>query len=278
MPADTRGTRRARAVVVLLPCLLFVLPLVFMVTGSLRSLGQPPPRTPELVPSPVAVDNYAKAFELVDLAHQLRNSLIVVAIAVPLTVLVASLAGYAMTTMSRRAGGVLVAMSFVTLMVPATALIVSRLALFRAVGATDTFIPLVAPALQGTSPFYVLLFYWSLRRIPTELYEAAALEGASPFSTWWRVAMPLVRPITVAVGVLALVVTWSNFLDPLIYLSDPDRFTVPLGLKQLSQVNRADYPLFLAGAVAATAPVIAVFIYVQRYFLGEFRRAGWLGR
>jgi multiple sugar transport system permease protein len=278
MPAETRGRRRARALLVLALSIAFVLPLVFLVTGSLRPLGQAPPRTPELVPSPIATDNYGKAFDLVDLPHQMRNSLLVAAIAVPLTVLVASLAGFAMARLSRRVGGLLVAISFVALMVPATALIVSRLALFRAIGATDTFVPLVAPALMGTSPFYVLLFYWSFRRIPVELYEAAELEGASPFATWWRVAVPLVRPITIAVAVLTFVVTWSNFLDPLIYLADPDRFTVPLGLKQLSQVDRVDYPLFLAGAVAATAPVIVAFVYVQRYFLGEFRRAGWYGR
>jgi multiple sugar transport system permease protein len=278
MPAQTRGTRRARALLVLLLSVVFVLPLVFMVAGSLRTLGQAPPHTPELVPSPIATDNYTKAFDLVDLPHQMRNSLLVAAVAVPITVVVASLAGFAMARMSRRAGGLLVAVSFMALMVPTTALIVSRLALFRAIGATDTFVPLVAPALMGTSPFYVLLFFWSFRRIPVELYEAAELEGASPFTTWWRVALPLVRPITVAVAVLTFVVTWSNFLDPLIYLTDPDRFTVPLGLKQLAQVDRVDYPLFLAGAVAATAPVVAAFVFVQRFFLGEFRRTGWLGR
>jgi len=278
MAAEKRSARRRRAAFVSLLCLVFVLPLVFMLTGSLRSLGQAPPRTPELVPSPLAFDNYGEAFDLVDIPHQIRNSVVVTAVAVPLTLLVASTAGFAMARMSRRVGGALVAMSFVALMVPTTALIVSRLALFRGVGATDTIVPLVAPALMGTSPFYVLLFYWSFRRIPIEIYEAAELEGAGPLTTWWRVAMPLVRPITAAVGVLAAVVTWSNFLDPLVYLSDPDRFTVPLGLKQLSQLDRVNYPLFLAGAVAATAPVIAAFIYVQRYFLGEFRRAGWLGR
>lgn len=257
---------------------LFVLPLLIMVTGSLRPLGQAAPRTPELVPTQPALGNYGQAFDLVDIPHQIRNSLIVVVLAVPLTLLVASLAGFAMARLPRRIASALVVASFVALMVPTTALIVSRLAMFRAIGATDTFVPLVAPSLMGTSPFYVLLFYWSFRRIPVELYEAAELEGAGPLAMWWRVGLPLVKPITVAVGVLAFVVTWSNFLDPLVYLSDPDRFTVPLGLQQLAQLDRINYPLFLAGAVAATIPVVLAFLVVQRQFLGEHRGTGFLGR
>jgi multiple sugar transport system permease protein len=265
-----------------LPALLvatgFVLPLGFMVSGSLRQAGQPPPRTPELVPDPVALDNYRRAFELVDIPRYTLNSLLVVAAAVPLTGLFASWAGFAMTRLSRRAAGMLVALSLVTLMVPLTALLVSRFAIFRILRLTDTYVPLIAPSLLGTTPFYVLLFYWSLRRLPAELFEACRLEGMGPVTTWRKVAMPLLRPVTVAVAVLTFVFTWSNFLDPLIYLFDERKFTLPLGLRSLATLDRSNYPLFLAGAVAATAPVIGAFLYVQRFFLQEFRGSGWLGR
>jgi multiple sugar transport system permease protein len=200
----------------------------------------------------------------------------VVAAAVPLTVLFASWAGFAMTRLSRRATGMLVALTLVTLMVPLTALLVSRFAIYRILRLTDTHVPLIAPSLLGTTPFYVLLFYGSFRRLPAELFEACRLEGMGPVATWRRVAMPLVRPVTVAV--LAFVFTWSNFLDPLIYLFDERKFTVPLGLRLLATLDRSNYPLFLAGAVAATAPVIGAFLYVQRFFLQEFRGSGWLGR
>ena len=256
----------------------FVVPLVFMVTGSLRKAGLPPPRTPELLPSPLAVDNYQRAFELVEIPRYTLNSLIVVAFAVPLTVLCASWAGFALSQISRRAAGALVAVSLVVLMVPVTALLVSRFALFRTLRLTDTYVPLIAPSLMGTSPFYVLLFYWSFRRLPEELFEACRLEGMTAGAVWRRVAMPLVRPVTVAVAVLAFVFTWSNFLDPLIYLFDQRKFTVPLGLRSLAQLGRQDHPLLMAGAVTATAPVIGAFLYVQRYFLQEYRGSGWLSR
>jgi multiple sugar transport system permease protein len=256
----------------------FLAPLVFMVSGSLRRAGLPPPRTPELVPSEVSVDNYRRAFELVDLARYTLNSALVVAIAVPLTLLVASWAGFAMARLPRKAGAWLVALSLVSLMIPITALLVPRFALFSWLGLTDTYVPLVAPALIGTSPFYVLLFYWGFRRIPPEIFEAARLEGISPFTVWRRIAMPLVRPVTVAVAVLAAVFTWSNFLDPLIYLFDESTFTLPLGLKSLAQLDRQDFPLLLAGAVTATIPVVAAFLYVQRFFLQEEGTRGWARR
>ena len=88
--------------------------------------------------------------------------------------------------------------------------------------------------------------------------------------------MPLVRPVTVAVGVLAFVFTWSNFLDPLIFLFDQEKFTLPLGLKALAQLDPQNFPLLLAGAVTATLPVIGAFLYVQRFFLQEHRGVGWL--
>ncbi len=86
--------------------------------------------------------------------------------------------------------------------------------------------------------------------------------------------MPLARPVTVAVAVLAFSFTWSNFLDPLIYLSDERLYTLPLGLRALSQVDPSNIPLLLAGATAATAPVVLAFLYVQRFFLRAHR--GWL--
>jgi multiple sugar transport system permease protein len=255
-----------------------VTPIVYMVTGSLRKAGLPPPRTPELLPSPLAFDNYSRAYDLVNIPRQVLNSTIVVVAAVPLTVLFASWAGFVMARLSRRAGGILVGISLVALMVPITALLVSRFAMFRTAQLTDTYVPLIAPSLMGTSPFYVLLFYWSFRRVPPELFEACRLEGLSTLRTWGRVAMPLVRPATVAVGVLAFVFTWSNFLDPLIYLYDPNKYTLPLGLRSLATLGRQDFPLLLAGAVTATAPVVVAFLYAQRYFLRDFRGAGWLGR
>lgn len=257
---------------------IFLLPLWFMVSGSLRDPGTAPPRSPELIPRPLSARSYDRAFDLVDLARHTVNSLIVAALTVPLAVLVGSWAGFALLLVAGRARTFLIGLSFAALMVPATALLVPRFALFRWLGLTDTWVPLVAPALLGLSPFYVLLFYWSFRRLPHELLEAARLEGMQPFAMWRRIAMPLVRPVTIAIALLAFIASWGNFLDPLIYLFDPDLYTLPLGLRSLEVLDRTNYPVLLAGAVVATAPVVLAFAVAQRFFLHEDRGAGWLGR
>ena len=149
--------------------------------------------------------------------------------------------------------------SVVALMVPVTALLVPRFVLYRLLGLTDTLVPLVLPALLATSPFYVLVYYLAFRAVPGDLFDAARLADLSPLRTWWQVAMPLVKPVTAAVAALVFVLTWSNFIEPLVYVYDRDLFTVPLALRSLSTLDRSDYPVFLAGAVLASIPAFVLF-------------------
>jgi len=254
------------------------LPSAFLIAGSLRQPGLPPPLTPELVPDPVVFGNYERAADLVGLGRAALNSFLVAALTAPLSVLVASWAGFALVLIRAGVRTAILAASLLALMVPLTALLVPRFALYRSVGLVNTFVPLVAPALVATSPIYVLVFFVAFRRLPPELYDACRLEAASPFQIWRRIGMPLVRPVAVAIGLLAFVLSWGNFLDPLVYLHDRELFTLPLALRSLAQLDPTNYPLLLAGSVIATAPVIAVFLVAQRYFLHEHRGAGWLGR
>jgi len=257
---------------------LFALPLLLMVSGSLRPVGTAAPPTPDLLPSPASVDSYRVAVELGGLGRAALVSLAVAALAVPLSVLVASWAGFAMTQVSRRWAQALAAASVVALMVPVTALLVPRFVLYRMLGLTDTLVPLVLPALLATSPFYVLVYYLAFRAVPGDLFDAARLADLSPLRTWWRVAMPLVRPVSAAVAALVFVLTWSSFVEPLVYVYDRDLFTVSLALRSLSTLDRSDYSVFLAGAVLASIPALVLFAVAQRWFLQVDRRPGWWGR
>jgi multiple sugar transport system permease protein len=252
----------------------FVPPLLLLVLGSLHEPGQPPPPTPQLQPDPVSVEGYRRAVELGGLARATLNSVLVAAITVPLSVLVAALAGFALTQVSRRIRTAVITAALVALMVPATALLVPRFAVFRTLGWTDTLLPLIAPALIAVSPLYALIYYLAFRMLPRDLYEVCAIEDLSPFQTWWRVAMPLVRPVTAALAALTFVLTWSNFLDPLIYLYRRELFTVPLALRSLATLDPTNFPVFLAGAVLATVPPLIVFWVAQRRFLHTYQRKG----
>jgi multiple sugar transport system permease protein len=283
-PYPTRAARWWRSTGAAAVVVVFVPPLLLLVSGSLHEPGLPPPPTPDLVPDPVSTEGYARALELGGLARATVNSVLVCAVAVPVSVLVASLAGFALTRVSRRVAGAVILASLVALMLPATALLIPRFAMFRALGLTDTLAPLVAPALIGTSPLYPLVYYLAFRALPADLYDACRLEDLSPLRTWWRIALPLVRPVTAAIAALTFVLTWSNFLDPLVYVYDRDRFTLPLALRSLATLDPTNFPVFLAGAVIATLPVLVVFGLAQRYFLQNYQflqnhqQTGWLRR
>ena len=258
-----------RLVLTLLLCGLFLLPLAFMVTGSLRTPGLPPPDGFEWLPSPLRTSNYETMFLFVPLWTFLRNSLLVVAVAVPITVLVASLAGFVIATASPRARRVLIALSLVALMIPVTALWVPRFALFRWVGLIDTLVPLMMPALMATTPFYVLLFALAYARVPRALFEAARLEGLSPGQIWRQVAWPLGKPVAFAVAVLAFAFLWSNFIDPLLYLSSEKSHTISLGVRSLAALEPTNHPILLAASVFAAAPPVLAFLIAQKAFFRD---------
>lgn len=257
---------------------LFLVMFVWVVSASLRKPGTPPPRTIEWIPNPVAWSNYGRIFDLLPLARYTLNSALVVALAVPLTLLTASWAGFAMALVGRRLRRNMIMLSIILLMVPITALWLTRFVLFTNLGLIDTIWALIAPALMGSSPFFILLFFWSFRRIPHELFEAALLDGASTLGMWRRVAMPLARPTIIGVSVLTFVMYWSDFINPLLYLKSESRYTLSMGLQVLRQLDRTNWPLLMAASVVMAAPVVILFLMVQRYFWPEGRLAGLGGR
>jgi multiple sugar transport system permease protein len=256
----------------------FLLPLVVLVLGAFGPVSRTAPQGWELVPTPPTTASLEAAFELEPLFGQTLNSLLVVAVAVPLSVLCASWAGFAMTQLAPRWRRRAVALAFALLLVPLPALWVPRFAIFSRLGLVDSYVPLIAPALLGTTPLAVLLFFWSYRAIPRDLYDAARLEGLGPLRTWWSVAEPLVRPTAFAVAALVFVLHWGNFVDPLLYLYSRETYTLPLGLRSLFFIGAGGASLALAGALVATVPSVIAFAAAQRRFLQATRGAGWLGR
>lgn len=253
----------------ILVAIVFLAPLVLLVSGALRDPSLPPPRGPELVPASMTFANLPRADALVALGRATGNSLLVALLAVPVAVVVASAAGYGISRLPRTQRRLAVALSIAALMVPLTAVLIPRFTIFRGLGLTDTYVPLLAPALLGMTPLSVLLYAWAYRRQPAELFDAARVEGLSPLVTWWRLAMPLVKPVTATVAVLAFVTSWNNVLDPLVYLYEPSSYTLPLALRALAQLPTQQYPIMLAGALVATVPVVVAVVIGQRLIRGR---------
>jgi multiple sugar transport system permease protein len=244
----------------------FLVPGIWVLAASLRRPGLPPPATIEWLPDPVAWSNYARVFEILPLARYLANSLLVAGLAVPLTILVASWAGFAMAQLPARARYALLALAVAVRMVPLTAVWLTRFLVLRELGMIDTIWALLAPVWMGSSPLFVLIFFWAFRRQPVALYEAARLEGLGPLRIWARIAMPLARPATAAVALLTFVQYWSDFMNPLLYLRSDSGYTLALGLRVLQQLDATNWPLLMAGAVVMMLPVVVALLLVQRAF------------
>lgn len=248
---------------------LFLLPLFWMVASSLRQAGLPPPRTVEWFPNPIAWSNYQRVFTLLPFATYTLNSFIVTSLGVLLTIVTASWAGFAVSQFSERWRRLFIVFSLFLLVVPLTSLWLPRLVLYRTLGLVGNFGSLVAPALMGTSPLFVLLFYWATRRVPGELIEAARLEGAGAFTIWWRILLPLCRPTILAVGALAFITYWGDFVNPLLYLKSQNLYTLPVGVQHLYQMDKTNWSLMLAGAVVMTLPPVLLFLVAQRFLLRD---------
>jgi multiple sugar transport system permease protein len=244
----------------------FLVPGLWVVAASLRRPGLPPPTGIEWLPAPIAWSNYAHVFEILPLGRYLANSLLIAGLAIPLTVVVASWAGFAMAQLPPRARYGLLALAVVVRMVPLTALWLTRFLVLKELHLVDTMLALLAPVWMGSSPFFVLIFYWSFRRQPRAMVEAARLDGLGALGLWARISMPLARPAIAAVSLLTFVQYWSDFINPLLYLKSDTGYTLALGLRVLQQMDATNWPLLMAGAVVMMLPVLLLLFAVQRAF------------
>lgn len=268
-PERSRTNKPYYHILVLILVFLFLLPFAWMIVSSLRSPGLPPPRGVEWLPQPLAWENYQTIFTLIPLGRYIVNSLFVSLAGAGITWLSASLAGFGMAMLSQRAQRILLIFSIGLLMVPLSAFWLPRFLLFTWLDWIDSYLALLAPAIMGTSPFFVLLFYWAYRRISAEHFDAACLEGLNPLGNWFRIGLPQVHSTSMVVVVLAFIVYWNDFINPLLYLKTQSRYTLAVGLQQLQQLDRTNWPLLLAGSVIMTLPVIVLFLLVQGRFLSD---------
>ncbi|VAW04823.1 ABC transporter, permease protein 2 (cluster 1, maltose/g3p/polyamine/iron) [hydrothermal vent metagenome] len=243
--------------------LTMVFPFVWSFSTSLQAnetLLQVPP---QLIPDSPSLDAYRELMEVIPFARMVVNSAIVTAIVVVLQVLTSALAGYGIARFRFRGRNVLLLLYIATLMVPFQVTIVPLFIGMSRLGWLNTLQALVLPMVA--SAFGVFLFRQYFMQMPRELEEAAALDGASPWRTFWSVAFPYARPAAATFGILAFMASWNSFLWPLFVARDEAAMTLPVGLASLHGRYQTDWNLVMAGSVIAVVPVIIAFAIVQRH-------------
>ena len=165
---------------------------------------------------------------------------------------------------------------FRTMMLPYQVTIIPLFILFRNFGWLNTHLPLIVPSYFG-SPFYIFIMRQFFLNIPSELEDAAAIDGCSNIRTFWNVFLPLAKPAVVSVGLFTFMAKWNDFFNPLIYLNAPRKFTLTLGLASLNNEHGSEWNLLMAGSVMAMLPCLLLFFFFQRYFVEGLASSGIKG-
>ncbi len=283
-----RSARFVRHLVVhialLMICAGFVLPLVWMISTSLKPVEQAVEYPPRFIPREVRLDNYRDIFSLpnLDFALFARNTLLVALLSVAGTLLSSSLAAYAFARIPFRGRGVLFALMLGTMMIPFPVIMVSTFSLFRWIGDNTplqllgTLRPLWLPMWFGNA-FNIFLLRQFFRTIPQELSDAARIDGCSELGIYWRIILPLSRPALVVVALFTFMYAWNDFLGPLVYLQRPSQFTLALGLQNFQTQAGTQWNLLMAAGLIVIAPVILLFFLAQRTFVEGIATTGMKG-
>ncbi|SFE35140.1 multiple sugar transport system permease protein [Actinopolyspora lacussalsi subsp. righensis] len=234
-----------------------------------------------LLPSRLAMSNYTTALEGVGGVSVLRligNSLIISTGAVLGNVISCSLAAYAFARLRFTLRGPLFALMLATIMLPQHAVLIPQYIVFNQLGMVNTFWPLVLPKFLATDAFFVFLTVQFMRGIPKELDEAATLDGCGPFRTFFRIILPLSRPALITTAIFTFIWTWNDFFLQLIYLFEPEKFTITLALRSFVDTSsQSAYGPMFAMSVIALLPIVLFFMAFQRFLVEGMASSGVKG-
>lgn len=256
----------------------FVFPFLWMVSSGLKEpteiFGQP-----SLVPETIRWNNLVEVFNYQPFARQYFNSLYIALAVTVLTLLFSSLAGYALARI-RFAGSALLALFLVSaLMVPEEVTIIPNFFLMRWAGLMDTHWPLILLPVfgpQGIMATFLMRQYFLA--LPRELEEAGKMDGLSRLGVWWRIALPMSRPALAAVAIITFLNSWNLFLEPLIFVSTLEKFTLPLALSNFTDPYGTPlWHLQLAATSLAVVPILIVYLIAQRQIIESFALSGVKG-
>lgn len=271
-PVTSRRRARLTNAVLLIVIILGAIPMAFpffwQVTTSLKSPQQLAQWPPDWIPWPPHFSNYTDLRDEVPLLTYIKNSVIVTSLVVFGTVLSCSLAAYGFARMRFPGRDIIFFILISSMILPAFALLIPQFILFEKIGWYNTLYPLIVPAFFGNA-FYIFLLRQYFLTIPTEVEDAARVDGAGFFRTYLYIILPMSRPALVTVAVFSFVATWNDFFGPLIFVSDQSKFTLPMGLVffQGSPHSAVQTQSLMAMSVLLALPCIVLYFVAQRAFM-----------
>jgi multiple sugar transport system permease protein len=257
--------------------LIFVVPLLWMVLTSFRTIEDSRRVPLSLIPDELTLRAYKLMFadEQNPVFLWLINSLLAAAGHVVVVLITAAMAAYPLARMNFRGKNVIFGVIIATLFVPSFIFLMPNYLMMDRLAWLDTLIALIVPGAAGAfGVFFLRQFFLSL---PRELEESALLDGANTWQILTRIILPVSKPALVTLGLIAFLANWNDFVWPVFVLFSPERLTLPAGLSTLQQAYNIDYPVVMAGATIAAIPVLLLYVFVQRYVIEGVATSGLKG-
>lgn len=258
--------------VLLLGALIMLLPFVWMVSTSLKTGEATFVTPPQLIPASPTTVNYEKAFGAVPMGQFLVNSIFVSVTSTVLMVLNCAMAGYAFARIKFPGRDILFYAYLGTLMIPQQVTLVPLFVLMTWLDWGNTYQALILPSSFGAFGTFLLRQFFL--RLPREVEEAAFMDGAGYVRIFFTIGLPLARPALATLAVFSFMASWNSFLWPLIITSNQAMMTLPVGLSFLNGRYTTDWNVLMAGAVIGTVPIIAVYVFAQKYIIQGLATTG----
>jgi multiple sugar transport system permease protein len=246
--------------------ILYVIPYYWMLVTSLKSneeLGQTPPT---FFPNSLQFHNYHDAVTALPFGQYLLNTLIITGLTIAGAVLSNTLIAYGFSRVQWPGRDKIFYVVIATVFIPFPVLMVSLFDIFAQLGWVNTFLPLVVPMFLGNA-FWIFLMRQFLLQIPSEISDAARLDGANELQIAYQVVLPLAKPAIAVVAIFAAISAWNDFLGPLLYLQDESKYTLSIGLTFFRSQHDVQFNLLMAASSLVVLPVVLIFLAFQRSFI-----------
>lgn len=254
-----------------------VFPFAWLLRSSLMSTAQIFIFPPEWIPRPFEWRNYSDALTVVPFLRYFLNTMTIEVSVVAGVLITSTMAGYSFARLKWPGRNLVFGLILSTLMLPYAVTLIPTFVLWKSLGAINTYWPLIVPAWFGGGAFNIFLLRQFFNTIPKDLDEAAYMDGANPLTVLWRILIPLCTPALIVILIFTFIGTWNDFLGPLIYLSDSNKFTLALGLASFRGMYNAQWGYLMAASTAIVAPIIVLFFIGQRYFIEGITLTGIKG-
>lgn len=248
-----------------------------MLSTSFQQPGDIFLQPPLWIPREIRWQNYVEAMTALNFGQMYVNTSIISVSATIGQVLSASLVGFGFARLRAPGRDVLFMMLISTMLLPEQVTMIPQFMIFRTFGLVDTWAPLIVPSWLAVYAFYVFLCRQFFLSLPLELDDAARIDGASYFTIYWRIILPLSKPVLASIAVFSFLYRWNDFLHPVIYLTDQSKYTLSLGLALFRDYNGIQWHWLMAASIATLLPCLVVFVVAQRLFVRGIATTGLKG-